>query len=162
MKTRQNKYSIRKFSVGASSILIAALLFMGGGSAQVPNKIRNREILRRQQHNLLGMKMKIQMGNRRQRMTRLNQLKKLRLNSQMLKKIIAKMLMIIKQAYIMKIIKTLNNKIQKLKNKIQHKIQNKRSLLKNKVKRNKLLHKMQLKIQLSHQMNKWNLVRIHK
>lgn len=34
MKTRQNKYSIRKFSVGASSILIAALLFMGGGSAQ--------------------------------------------------------------------------------------------------------------------------------
>lgn len=36
-------------------------------------------------------------------------------------KIIAKMLMIIKQAYIMKIIKTLNYKIQKLKNKIQHK-----------------------------------------
>lgn len=34
MKTRQNKYSIRKFSVGVSSILIAALLFMGGGSAQ--------------------------------------------------------------------------------------------------------------------------------
>ena len=110
----------------------------------------------------IGMKMKIQMGNRRQRMTRLNQLKKLRLNSQMLKKIIAKMLMIIKQAYIMKIIKTLNYKIQKLKNKIQHKIQNKRSLLKNKVKRNKLLNKMQLKIQLSLQMNKWNLVRIHK
>lgn len=77
-------------------------------------------------------------------------------------KIIAKMLMIIKQAYIMKIIKTLNYKIQKLKNKIQHKIQNKRSLLKNKVKRNKLLNKMQLKIQLSLQMNKWNLVRIHK
>lgn len=162
MKTRQNKYSIRKFSVGASSILIAALLFMGGGSAQAAEQNQEQEILRRQQHNLLGMKMKIQMGNRRQRMTRLNQLKKLRLNSQMLKKIIAKMLMIIKQAYIMKIIKTLNNKIQKLKNKIQHKIQNKRSLLKNKVKRNKLLHKMQLKIQLSHQMNKWNLVRIHK
>ncbi|MBL7573866.1 YSIRK-type signal peptide-containing protein [Staphylococcus saccharolyticus] len=34
MKTRQNKYSIRKVSVGASSILIAALLFMGGASAQ--------------------------------------------------------------------------------------------------------------------------------
>lgn len=34
LKTRQNKYSIRKFSVGASSILIAALLFMGGASAQ--------------------------------------------------------------------------------------------------------------------------------
>ncbi len=34
LKTRQNKYSIRKVSVGASSILIAALLFMGGASAQ--------------------------------------------------------------------------------------------------------------------------------
>nr|WP_145506482.1 YSIRK-type signal peptide-containing protein [Staphylococcus warneri] len=30
----KNKYSIRKFSVGTSSILIAALLFIGGGSAQ--------------------------------------------------------------------------------------------------------------------------------
>ena len=34
MKNRENKYSIRKFSVGISSILIAALLFIGGGSAQ--------------------------------------------------------------------------------------------------------------------------------
>lgn len=34
MKTRQNRYSIRKFSVGASSILVATLLFMGGGAAQ--------------------------------------------------------------------------------------------------------------------------------
>ncbi|RQM98667.1 YSIRK-targeted triacylglycerol lipase [Staphylococcus warneri] len=34
MKNRENKYSIRKFSVGTSSILIAALLFIGGGSAQ--------------------------------------------------------------------------------------------------------------------------------
>ncbi|MEX2948747.1 YSIRK-type signal peptide-containing protein [Staphylococcus warneri] len=34
MKNRENKYSIRKFSVGTSSILIAALLFIDGGSAQ--------------------------------------------------------------------------------------------------------------------------------
>lgn len=33
MKTKQNRYSIRKFSVGASSILVATLLFMGGGAA---------------------------------------------------------------------------------------------------------------------------------
>lgn len=31
MKNRENRYSIRKFSVGASSILVATLLFMGGG-----------------------------------------------------------------------------------------------------------------------------------
>lgn len=34
MKNRENRYSIRKFSVGASSILVATLLFMGGGAAQ--------------------------------------------------------------------------------------------------------------------------------
>ncbi|BFL77337.1 YSIRK domain-containing triacylglycerol lipase GehC [Staphylococcus hominis subsp. novobiosepticus] len=34
MKKSENKYSIRKFSVGASSILVATLLFMGGGAAQ--------------------------------------------------------------------------------------------------------------------------------
>ncbi|WP_411756919.1 YSIRK domain-containing triacylglycerol lipase GehC [Staphylococcus epidermidis] len=42
MKTRQNKYSIRKFSVGASSILIAALLFMGGGSAQAAEQQQDK------------------------------------------------------------------------------------------------------------------------
>ena len=42
MKTRQNKYSIRKFSVGASSILIAALLFMGGGSAQATEQQQDK------------------------------------------------------------------------------------------------------------------------
>lgn len=39
MKTRQNKYSIRKFSVGTSSILIATLLFMGGGQAQAAETV---------------------------------------------------------------------------------------------------------------------------
>ena len=34
MKKSENRYSIRKFSVGASSILVATLLFMGGGTAQ--------------------------------------------------------------------------------------------------------------------------------
>ena len=58
MKTRQNKYSIRKFSVGASSILIAALLFMGGGSAQAAEQQQDRELLKIAQHNLLGMEMK--------------------------------------------------------------------------------------------------------
>ena len=54
VKTRQNKYSIRKFSVGASSILIAALLFMGGGSAQAAEQQQDKIA----QHNLLGMEMK--------------------------------------------------------------------------------------------------------
>lgn len=34
MKKSENRYSIRKFSVGASSILVATLLFMGGGAGQ--------------------------------------------------------------------------------------------------------------------------------
>ncbi|WP_145115362.1 YSIRK-targeted triacylglycerol lipase [Staphylococcus argensis] len=38
MKQRRNKYSIRKFSIGASSILIASLLFLGGGSAHAAEK----------------------------------------------------------------------------------------------------------------------------
>lgn len=33
MMKSQNKYSIRKFSVGTSSILIATLLFLSGGQA---------------------------------------------------------------------------------------------------------------------------------
>ena len=32
MKTRENRFSIRKLSVGASSVVVATLLFMGGGS----------------------------------------------------------------------------------------------------------------------------------
>ena len=31
MKTRENRFSIRKLSVGASSVVVATLLFMGGG-----------------------------------------------------------------------------------------------------------------------------------
>ena len=38
MMKSQNKYSIRKFSVGASSILIATLLFLSGGQAQAVEK----------------------------------------------------------------------------------------------------------------------------
>lgn len=38
MKTRENRFSIRKLSVGASSIVVATLLFMGGGSAQAAEK----------------------------------------------------------------------------------------------------------------------------
>lgn len=38
MMKSQNKYSIRKFSVGASSILIATLLFLSGGNAQAAEK----------------------------------------------------------------------------------------------------------------------------
>ena len=33
MKTRENRFSIRKLSVGASSVVVATLLFMGGGSS---------------------------------------------------------------------------------------------------------------------------------
>ncbi|MGT2333534.1 YSIRK-type signal peptide-containing protein [Staphylococcus aureus] len=38
MMKSQNKYSIRKFSVGASSILIATLLFLSGGQAQAATR----------------------------------------------------------------------------------------------------------------------------
>lgn len=38
MMKSQNKYSIRKFNVGASSILIATLLFLSGGQAQAAEK----------------------------------------------------------------------------------------------------------------------------
>ena len=38
MKTRENRFSIRKLSVGASSVVVATLLFMGGGSAQAAEK----------------------------------------------------------------------------------------------------------------------------
>ncbi len=38
MMKSQNKYSIRKFSVGTSSILIATLLFLSGGQAQAAEK----------------------------------------------------------------------------------------------------------------------------
>lgn len=38
MKTKENRFSIRKLSVGASSIVVATLLFMGGGSAQAAEK----------------------------------------------------------------------------------------------------------------------------
>ena len=40
MEKKQNKYSIRKFSVGASSILIGALLFLGAGTAQAAEEMR--------------------------------------------------------------------------------------------------------------------------
>lgn len=33
MKNRKNSYSIRKLSVGASSIIVASMLFIGGGAA---------------------------------------------------------------------------------------------------------------------------------
>lgn len=38
MKTRENRFSIRKLSVGASSVVVATLLFMGGSSAQAAEK----------------------------------------------------------------------------------------------------------------------------
>ena len=34
MKNRKNSYSIRKLSVGASSIIVASMLFVGAESAQ--------------------------------------------------------------------------------------------------------------------------------
>ncbi len=57
MMKSQNKYSIRKFSVGASSILIATLLFLSGGQAQAAEKQVNMGNSQRiqLQHNLLGI-----------------------------------------------------------------------------------------------------------
>ena len=56
MKTRQNKYSIRKFSVGASSILIAALLFMGGGSAQAAEQQQDKGTVENSTTQSIGIK----------------------------------------------------------------------------------------------------------
>lgn len=58
MMKSQNKYSIRKFSVGASSILIATLLFLSGGQAQAAEKqvnMGNSQEDIQLQHNLLGI-----------------------------------------------------------------------------------------------------------
>ncbi|MCD8844348.1 YSIRK-targeted triacylglycerol lipase [Staphylococcus gallinarum] len=44
MEKKQNKYSIRKFSVGASSILIGALLFLGAGTAQAAEEEGQQQV----------------------------------------------------------------------------------------------------------------------
>ncbi|RIP07039.1 YSIRK-type signal peptide-containing protein [Staphylococcus gallinarum] len=44
MEKKQNKYSIRKFSVGASSILIGALLFLGAGTAQAAKEEGQQQV----------------------------------------------------------------------------------------------------------------------
>lgn len=43
MDKRQNKYSIRKFTFGASSILIGSLLFLGVGTAQAAEEDHHTE-----------------------------------------------------------------------------------------------------------------------
>lgn len=43
MDKRQNKYSIRKFTFGASSILIGSLLFIGVGTAQAAEEDHHTE-----------------------------------------------------------------------------------------------------------------------
>ena len=45
MKNKKNSYSIRKLSVGASSIIVASMLFIGGGSvhAAESNQLENQE-----------------------------------------------------------------------------------------------------------------------
>lgn len=44
MEKKQNKYSIRKFSIGASSILIGALLFLGAGTAQAAEEEGQQQV----------------------------------------------------------------------------------------------------------------------
>ena len=39
MKNKKNSYSIRKLSVGASSIIVASMLFIGGGSVHAAESI---------------------------------------------------------------------------------------------------------------------------
>ena len=45
MKNKKNSYSIRKLSVGASSIIVASMLFIGGGSVHAAefNQLENQE-----------------------------------------------------------------------------------------------------------------------
>ena len=43
MDKRQNNYSIRKFTFGASSILIGSLLFLGVGTAQATEEDHHTE-----------------------------------------------------------------------------------------------------------------------
>ena len=56
MKTRENRFSIRKLSVGASSVVVATLLFMGGSSAQAAEKQQEVGTPETASHNLLGIK----------------------------------------------------------------------------------------------------------
>ena len=56
MKTRENRFSIRKLSVGASSVVVATLLFMEVAQHRQPRNNRKWELLKRRQHNLLGIK----------------------------------------------------------------------------------------------------------
>ncbi|MCW0986379.1 YSIRK-type signal peptide-containing protein [Staphylococcus gallinarum] len=44
MEKKQNKYSIRKFSIGASSILIGALLFLGAGTVQAAEEEGQQQV----------------------------------------------------------------------------------------------------------------------
>ncbi|RIP34718.1 YSIRK-type signal peptide-containing protein [Staphylococcus gallinarum] len=44
MEKKQNKYSIRKFNIGASSILIGALIFLGAGTTQSVEADQQQEV----------------------------------------------------------------------------------------------------------------------
>ena len=66
MKNKKNSYSIRKLSVGASSIIVASMLFIGGGSvhAAESNHLENQEQSEVVHHILLRCNTKIKKLNK--------------------------------------------------------------------------------------------------
>ena len=96
MKTRENRFSIRKLSVGASSVVVATLLFMGGSPAQAAEKQQEVGTLKRRQHNLLGIKTHTRL--KRDKFNQLNKISRKRLKLKIIQ-------IIHKLAYIMNIIK---------------------------------------------------------
>lgn len=105
MKTRENRFSIRKLSVGASSVVVATLLFMGGGSAQAAEK--QQEVGTPETASAQSIGDKDTHATKRDKFNQLNKISRKRLKLKIIQ-------IIHKLAYIMNIIK-LTMHLQRMK-----------------------------------------------
>ena len=105
MKTRENRFSIRKLSVGASSVVVATLLFMGGGSAQAAEK--QQEVGTPETASAQSIGDKDTYATQRDKFNQLNKISRKRLKLKIIQ-------IIHKLAYIMNIIK-LTMHLQRMK-----------------------------------------------
>ena len=96
MKTRENRFSIRKLSVGASSVVVATLLFMGGSSAQAAEK--QQEVGTPETASAQSIGIKTHTRLKRDKFNQLNKISRKRLKLKIIQ-------IIHKLAYIMNIIK---------------------------------------------------------